>query len=84
MYDIFLWLYNEVVFEYSYWCFSSSFWYLIFALGFLRPSEEAAAILSVYKHRGKRRCGCLEFIVTSSRGVGARWGDVGGGLGIGS
>lgn len=32
----------------------------------------AAAILSVYKFRGKRRCGCLEFIVSRSRGFGSR------------
>eukprot|EP00435_Cladocopium_sp_Y103_P011415 s1202_g3.t1 len=32
----------------------------------------AAAILSVYKYRGKRRCGCLEFIVSRSRGFGSR------------
>ena len=32
----------------------------------------AAAILSVYRYRGKRRCGCLEFIVSKSRGAGSR------------
>eukprot|EP00927_Polykrikos_kofoidii_P079281 TRINITY_DN76069_c0_g1_i1.p1 TRINITY_DN76069_c0_g1~~TRINITY_DN76069_c0_g1_i1.p1 ORF type:complete len:569 (+),score=57.26 TRINITY_DN76069_c0_g1_i1:121-1827(+) len=29
-----------------------------------------AAILSVYKYRDRRRCGCLEFIVSAERGIG--------------
>eukprot|EP00930_Biecheleria_cincta_P090174 TRINITY_DN79515_c0_g1_i1.p1 TRINITY_DN79515_c0_g1~~TRINITY_DN79515_c0_g1_i1.p1 ORF type:complete len:362 (-),score=42.76 TRINITY_DN79515_c0_g1_i1:48-1133(-) len=32
----------------------------------------AAAILSAYKYRGKRRCGCLEFIVSKHKGAGYR------------
>lgn len=74
LYSKYLWFYNDVILVFLLVFLFSFFWYLIFALGFLRPSEEAAAILSVYKYRGKRRCGCLEFIVTRSRGVGARWG----------
>lgn len=36
-----------------------------------RSSLSAAAILSVYRHRGRRRCGCLEFVATTLRGAGA-------------
>ncbi|CAK9080947.1 Hypothetical protein SCF082_LOCUS38947 [Durusdinium trenchii] len=32
----------------------------------------AAAIVSVYRYRDRRRCGCLEFIVSRARGLGTR------------
>lgn len=38
--------------------------------GALRESLVAVAILSVYRYRDSRRCGCLEFIVSRMRGAG--------------